>query len=119
MEPLTRLLVKENGKEKILTDSAEIQNAIIEQNISHFSEAENTPLGLGTFLQKEIGPHGTSDFCDRVLEGSLGQADKEDIAMTETYELLQHMQRKKETGTRTPYQWIKETITDLLAPPID
>ena len=29
------------------------------------------------------------------------------------------MQRKKRPGTRTPYQWIKETINDLLGPSSD
>lgn len=52
----------ENGQQKVLTDEAEIQEAIIDHNIKHFSEAEDTPLGKGTFLHDVIGPHGTSDF---------------------------------------------------------
>ena len=51
---------------------------------------------MGTFLHKAIGPHGTSEFYDRVLDGDLGQADKEDITYVEAYELLQHIQRKKQ-----------------------
>ena len=90
-EPLTRLLMIEEGTSWILTDGKEIQDAIIDHNIKHFSEAEDTPLGMGTFLHKAIGPHGTLEFCDRVLDGGLGQADKEDINYVEAYKLLQHM----------------------------
>ena len=114
-EPLTRLLATEGGQSRILTDGAEIQDAVIDHNIKHFSEAEDTPLGMGTFLHKAIGPHGTSEFCDRVLDGGLGAADKEDINYVEAYELLQHMQRKKQQPTRSPVQWIKDTIGDLLS----
>ena len=38
-EPLTRLFVTEKGKSRILTDGEEIQDAIIDHNIKHFSEA--------------------------------------------------------------------------------
>ena len=81
-EPLTRLLIIENGQQKVLTDGGKIQEAIIDHNIEHFSAAENTPLGKGTFLHDAIGPHGTSEFCDRVLDGGLGEADKEEVGMT-------------------------------------
>ena len=114
-EPLTRLLVTKGGQQRILIDGAEIQDAVIDHNIKHFSEAEDTPLGMGTFLYKAIGPHGTSEFCDRVLDGGLGETDKEEINYVEAYELLQHMQRKKQQPTRSPVQWIKDTISELLS----
>ena len=41
--------------------------------------------------------------------------DKEDIKYVEAYEFLQHMQRKKQQQTRSPVQWIKDTIGDLLS----
>ena len=85
----------ENGKQTILTDEEEIHEAVINHNIKHFSKAEDTPLGMGTFLHDSIGTHSTSSFCDRVLDGGLGEADKEDINYVEAYELLQHMQRNK------------------------
>ena len=50
------------------------------------------------FLYDAIGPHGTSEFCDRVLDGGLGEADREDINHVEAYELLKHIQRKKQVG---------------------
>ena len=38
-KPLTRLLVTEGGQQRILTDGVEIQDAVIDHNIKHFSEA--------------------------------------------------------------------------------
>ena len=49
---------------------------------------------MGSFLHEAIGPHGISNFCDRVLDGGLGPTYKEEINFTEAYELLQHMERK-------------------------
>ena len=72
-------------------DGDTIHNRIIERNIKHFSSAESTPLGLNSFLNNAIGPHGTSEFCDRVLAGGLGETDKTDINFTKAYELLQQM----------------------------
>ena len=120
-EPLTRLLYQDSleDRAKISTDGEEIQNKIIDQNIKHFSTVEDSPLGMGSFLFEAIGPHSTSDFCDRVLDGGLGPTDKEEINFTEAYELLQHMERKKYPLPQTPYQWIKDSISDLLRPADD
>ena len=65
-EPLTRLLINEaqGGPGQIITDGSTIQEKIIQHNIEHFSKAEHTPLGKGTFLHDAIGPHGTSEFYD-------------------------------------------------------
>jgi len=93
----SRFLVTTVGVPYILTDVAEIQDAVIDHNINHFSEAEDTSLGMGTFLHDAIGPHGTLEFCDRVLDQGLGKADKDDINYVEAYELLQHMQQQKTT----------------------
>ena len=101
-EPLTRLLYQDTpeGQAKITTDGEEIQNKIIDQNIKHFSTAEDSPLGMGSFLHEAIGPHGTSDFCGRVLDGGCGPTDKEEINFTEACELLQHMERRKLSPTK-------------------
>ena len=61
---------------------------LLKKNTNHFSAAENSPLGKGTFLHEAIGPHRTSKFCDRVLDSGLGEADKENINFVEAYELL-------------------------------
>ena len=99
-----------------MTEGEVIQTAKIEQNITHFSEAEKTPLGKGTYLHKVIGPHGTSEFCDQVLDDGLGETDKEEINYVEAYELLQHMQRKKQhTTPRSPCQWVTDTIENMFA----
>ena len=82
-------------------------------------ETEDKPLGKGTFLHDAIGPHGTSEFCNRLLGGGLGEADKKDTNYVEAYELLQHMQRKKQVRRRTPGEWIIDTINDLLTPTQD
>ena len=75
---------------------------------------------MGSFLHEEIGQHGTSDFCDRVLDGGLGPTDKGEINFTEAYKLLQHMERKKLSPKKqTPYQWIKDSISNLLRPSED
>ena len=52
----------------LYTTKSEVHDQIIKQNISHFSAAENTPVGLNIALYHAIGPRGTSLFCDRVLE---------------------------------------------------
>ena len=69
------------------------------------------------YLHEVIGPHGTSEFCYWVLDNGLGETDKEAINYVEVYELLQHIQRKKQHATpKSPYQWITDTIEDLFAP---
>ena len=52
------------------------------------SAAKKTPLGKETYPNDVIGPHGTSEFCDRVLDGGLGEADKESDNYVEAYELV-------------------------------
>ena len=93
-EPLIRLLVKEQGITKVPTDGEDIPIAIIKHNIKHFFAAEKTPLGKGIYLHDVISPHGTSKFCDRFLDGGLGEADKEVIHYVEAYELLQYPNTK-------------------------
>eukprot|EP00588_Corethron_pennatum_P029860 CAMPEP_0194321104 /NCGR_PEP_ID=MMETSP0171-20130528/17346_1 /TAXON_ID=218684 /ORGANISM="Corethron pennatum, Strain L29A3" /LENGTH=208 /DNA_ID=CAMNT_0039078867 /DNA_START=852 /DNA_END=1479 /DNA_ORIENTATION=+ len=112
----SRFLVTTVGVPYILTDVAEIQDAVIDHNINHFSEAEDTSLGMGTFLHDAIGPHGTLEFCDRVLDQGLGKADKDDINYVEAYELLQHMQQQKTTINTLTSAMGVDTIRDLLRP---
>ena len=71
-------------------------------------------MGKGTYLHDVIGSHGTSEFCNRVVDSGLGEADKEAINYVKAYELLQHMQSKKQQiHLRLPYQWVTDTIEDL------
>ena len=74
---------------RVITDSKEMYETIIDRNIRHFSQAEQSPVGLGTPLSKLIGPTGTSAFCDRVLCGTMTQKDKESIPMQEALEMLE------------------------------
>ena len=67
---LTVLIVGED-EDQILTKKEEIHEAIINYNIKHYSKPEHSPFGLGTFLCEAIGPHGTTEFSDRILVGEL------------------------------------------------
>ena len=53
---------KHKGTTEMLTNPTEIHEAIINQNIKHFTTPEASPLSLGEFLHKEIGQHGTPEF---------------------------------------------------------
>ena len=115
--PLVQLCVTipNSAISKVLTDGNNIHNRITEHNIKHFSSAESSSLGLHSLLHTTIGPHGTSDFCDRVLSGCLGEADKTDINFTEAYELLQHMAHPPTaTKQRSPTDWILDSIDKVL-----
>ena len=70
------------------TTKDKIHKEIIAYNIQHYSKAEKSPVGLNTPLSKQIGPHGTSPFCDRILHGTLTIQDLKEIPMQETIELL-------------------------------
>ena len=50
----------------------------------------------------------------------MGPTEGEEIKPTEAYGLLQHMERKKSSPAKqTPYQWIKDSLSDLLRPSED
>ena len=107
-----------DGTTKILTTPSKIQDAIINQNIKHFSTPETSPLGLGEFLHQAIGDHGTSDFSNRVLQGAITPQDEKQIALKETTEMLKKMQIPPQQKEHPDY-WIKETIDYLLEPDLD
>ena len=48
---------------------------------------EDYTLDQSTFLRQAIGPHGTSDFCERVLDRGLWPTD-EKKHLKEAYEIL-------------------------------
>ena len=75
---MTKLIISIAGQEEeqIITKKEEIHEVIINYNIQHYSKPENSPFGLGTFLCDAIGPHGISDFVDRVLARKLTAEDK-------------------------------------------
>ena len=99
-----------------LTTKDEVQDAIINKNIEHFSAAEQTPIGLNTALFEAIGPHGTSAFCDSVLKAKLTDKDKENIDFIEAYELLQMTARPnlKKMRDEEPEKWLKNNMTNIL-----
>jgi hypothetical protein len=66
-QPITSIAIpKNNGTTEILTNPTEVHEAIINQNIKHFTTPEASPLELGEFLHKPIGKHVPSDFSNRV-----------------------------------------------------
>ena len=107
-----------DGTTKILTNPSKIQDAIINQNIKHFSTPETSPLGLGEFLHQEIGEHGTLDFLNRVLQGSITSEDESQIKAQETKEIFQQM-RIPPQPQEHPDHWVKEAIDYLLEPDLD
>ena len=114
---LTKLIIPMLGteEEKTITTKDEIHESIINYNIEHYSKPESSPFGLGQFLCDAIGPHGTSQFSDRILAGDLTEADRKEIQFEEAYELLQCMQYQELPNTvRRPATWITDSITKLL-----
>ena len=64
---------------------------------------------------KAVGPHGTSHFSDRVLEGTMTAEDRANINYQEAYELLDMMKRQEiREKPRNPTEWINESIDTLL-----
>ena len=43
---------------------------------------------MGEPLYHKLGPHGTTDFCDKILQGQIKMKDLKDIPLQETKELL-------------------------------
>ena len=70
------------------TSKEDIHDKIISHNIQHYSKAESSPLGINKDLYHKIGPHGTSPFCDNVLNGNIHIKDLNNIPIQETIELL-------------------------------
>ena len=61
--------------ERTIYKKDDIHNSIINHNIKHYSTPESSPFGMGKFLYHAIGPHGTSIFCERVLEENMTETD--------------------------------------------
>ena len=60
----------------IYTDKDMMHDRLIDRNIKHFSAAEDTPQEKNSFIYNALGPYGTSDFSDRVLDGNMTEEDK-------------------------------------------
>ena len=75
----------------VYTDKEQIHNLLVERNIQYFSLAEDTPQGINGFIYNALGPHGTSDFSDRVLNGNLVAKDKAGFELVEAEELFREI----------------------------
>ena len=92
----------------------EIHNSIINHNIKHYSTPEIIPFGMGKFLYHAIGPHASSDFCERALKGNMTEEDKQDVKFEEAYNLLEHMRRQvMKEKTRSDADYIIDSIDEV------
>ena len=92
----------------VYTDKDTIHDKLISRNIKHFSAAEDTPQGINGFIYNALGPHGISEFCDRVLEGNMTEEDKAAFDLVEAKELFQATSRPD--PELAPEKWTTETI---------
>ena len=65
------------------TDRDTIHKLLINRNIKHFSQAEDTPQGLNGFIQVALGVDGTNAFSDRVLCGTMTEDDRAGFTLKE------------------------------------
>ena len=71
---------------------------------------------MGIFLCDAIGPHGTTEFADRILAGKLTSEDERDIKFQEAFELMKCMKSQDlHPKKRKPEQWITDSIQALIS----
>jgi exonuclease III len=73
-------------------DSAEIEQIILERNAAHYSQAKETPFGQEP-NRTLLGPDGTSDFSEAVLNGTYRSLLNPDTVSPETFLMLDQLQR--------------------------
>ena len=81
-QPLTMLLVTKNGQHKVLRDETEIQEAIIEHNITNFLVAEYTPLGKELFYTTPLAHMEPLSSVIKFLTEALGRRIKKTSTMS-------------------------------------
>ena len=92
----------------VYTDKDMIHDRLIDRNIKHFSAAKETPQGINGFIYNALGPHGTSEFSDRVLDGNMTEEDKATFDLVEAKEIFQATSRPD--LELAPEKWTTETI---------
>ena len=75
------------------------------------SLAENTPQGINGFIYEALGPYGTSDFSDRVLEGQMTDKDKAGFDLIEVEELC--IATSRPDPKLPPEKWTTETLASF------
>jgi hypothetical protein len=67
---LTMLKVpKDNGEFETIVDTKEIEERLLKRNQQHYAQAEKTEMA-STETRSLMGPSGTTEFCDNVLNGT-------------------------------------------------
>ena len=88
-----------------------MHDLLIERNEKHFSLAEHTPQGINGFIYEALGPYGTSEFSDRVLEGKMTVEDKAGFDMTEAGEIF--LATTHPAPQLPPEKWTSATLERL------
>jgi hypothetical protein len=88
------LINDEEGQEKKIQDPDEIFEALIQQNIVHFSQADSTEMTRDP-LKSILGNTGTTDECDEILNGTflLEEIDCSNAAKA----IIRQLKRSSET----------------------
>jgi hypothetical protein len=60
----------ENGSYQTIVDAAKIEAQLINWNLNHHAQVENTAMAHH-LIRKEMGTSRTSNFCDEVLSGTV------------------------------------------------
>ena len=69
------------------------------------------PQEINDFIYEDLGPYGTSEFSDRVLEGTMTEEDKPGFSMIEAKELFMVITRQ---DPQLPQEkWTSETLERL------
>ena len=95
----------------VYIDKDKVHELLIERNEKHFSLAEQTPQGINGFIYEALGPYGTSEFSDRVLEGTMTEEDKSGFNMIEAKELF--LATTQPDPQLPPEKWTSETLERL------
>jgi hypothetical protein len=96
---LTHILIEmEDGTTECITEKEEIENKIIDRNISHFSQADGSPFTISPLIDI-LGRYGTSDEAKQLLDGEL-PLENEDLTEA-TKKILELMKRVAPEGAIT------------------
>jgi hypothetical protein len=68
----------DKGSYRTVNDPKEIEDHLINRNLEHYAQAEHTAMAHHLICEK-MGTSGSTDFCDRVLQGT---ADLSNIPTT-------------------------------------
>jgi hypothetical protein len=96
---LTHILIEmEDGTTECITEKEEMENKIIDRNISHFSQADGSPFTVSPLIDL-LGRYGTSEEARQLLDGEF-PLENEDLTEA-TKKILELMKRVSPEGAIT------------------